>query len=89
MSVPGCAHRHGRARRALTTLSKWPVSVAGLAINCCCLWLEFVGSVSKKPVKARLTHPKTPVLRTKQRLRPVTCKTAAELEEEEIEKIQQ
>ncbi|NWZ37455.1 TPX2B protein, partial [Brachypodius atriceps] len=47
------------------------------------------GSVSKKPVKARLTHPKTPVLRTKQRLRPVTCKTAAELEAEEIEKIQQ
>uniref|UniRef100_A0A8C3QT82 TPX2 microtubule nucleation factor n=1 Tax=Cyanoderma ruficeps TaxID=181631 RepID=A0A8C3QT82_9PASS len=47
------------------------------------------GSVSKKPVKAGLTHPKTPVLRTKQRLRPVTCKTAAELEAEEIEKIQQ
>ncbi|NXU66928.1 TPX2B protein, partial [Horornis vulcanius] len=47
------------------------------------------GSVSKRPVKARLTHPKTPVLRTKQRLRPVTCKTAAELEAEEIEKIQQ
>ncbi|NXI14361.1 TPX2B protein, partial [Irena cyanogastra] len=47
------------------------------------------GSVSKKPVKARLTHPKTPVLRTKQRLRPVTCKTAAELEAEEVEKIQQ
>ncbi|OWK56628.1 Targeting protein for Xklp2 [Lonchura striata] len=47
------------------------------------------GSVSRKPVKARLTHPKTPVLRTKQRLRPVTCKTAAELEEEEVEKIQQ
>ncbi|NXT14483.1 TPX2B protein, partial [Prunella fulvescens] len=47
------------------------------------------GSVSKKPVKARPTHPKTPVLRTKQRLRPVTCKTAAELEEEEVEKIQQ
>ncbi|NWI37248.1 TPX2B protein, partial [Picathartes gymnocephalus] len=46
-------------------------------------------SVSGKPVKARLTHPKTPVLRTKQRLRPVTCKTAAELEAEEIEKIQQ
>ncbi|NXN88774.1 TPX2 protein, partial [Bombycilla garrulus] len=46
-------------------------------------------SVSKKPVKARFTHPKTPVLRTKQRLRPVTCKTAAELEAEEIEKIQQ
>ncbi|NXF22749.1 TPX2 protein, partial [Rhodinocichla rosea] len=47
------------------------------------------GSVSKKPVKAGPTHPKTPVLRTKQRLRPVTCKTAAELEAEEIEKIQQ
>ncbi|NXB12466.1 TPX2B protein, partial [Cnemophilus loriae] len=47
------------------------------------------GSVSGNPVKARLTHPKTPVLRTKQRLRPVTCKTAAELEAEEIEKIQQ
>ncbi|NXD98112.1 TPX2B protein, partial [Chaetorhynchus papuensis] len=47
------------------------------------------GSVSGKPVKARVTHPKTPVLRTKHRLRPVTCKTAAELEAEEIEKIQQ
>ncbi|NXB27105.1 TPX2B protein, partial [Rhagologus leucostigma] len=47
------------------------------------------GSVSGKPVKARITHPKTPVLRTKHRLRPVTCKTAAELEAEEIEKIQQ
>ncbi|XP_066186833.1 targeting protein for Xklp2 isoform X3 [Sylvia atricapilla] len=47
------------------------------------------GSVSKKPLKAQLTRPKTPVLRTKQRLRPVTCKTAAELEAEEIEKIQQ
>ncbi|NXE67562.1 TPX2B protein, partial [Calcarius ornatus] len=47
------------------------------------------GSVSKKPVKAGPTRPKTPVLRTKQRLRPVTCKTAAELEEEEIEEIQQ
>ncbi|XP_062361332.1 targeting protein for Xklp2 isoform X3 [Cinclus cinclus] len=47
------------------------------------------GSVSRKPVKARFTEAKTPVLRTKQRLRPVTCKTAAELEAEEIEKIQQ
>ncbi|NXA78368.1 TPX2 protein, partial [Thryothorus ludovicianus] len=47
------------------------------------------GSVSGKPVKARLTQAKTPVLRTKQRLRPVTCKTAAELEAEEIERIQQ
>ncbi|XP_009091287.2 targeting protein for Xklp2 isoform X1 [Serinus canaria] len=47
------------------------------------------GSVSKKPVKPQPTHPKTPVLRTKHRLRPVTCKTAAELEAEEVEKIQQ
>lgn len=47
------------------------------------------GSVSKKPAKAQPTHPKTPVLRTKHRLRPVTCKTAAELEAEEVEKIQQ
>ncbi|NWW05632.1 TPX2B protein, partial [Oreocharis arfaki] len=47
------------------------------------------GSGSGKPVKARVTHPKTPVLRTKHRLRPITCKTAAELEAEEIEKIQQ
>ncbi|NXC64194.1 TPX2B protein, partial [Aleadryas rufinucha] len=47
------------------------------------------GSVSGKPAKARITQPKTPVLRTKHRLRPVTCKTAAELEAEEIEKVQQ
>ncbi|NXS31792.1 TPX2B protein, partial [Pomatostomus ruficeps] len=46
-------------------------------------------SVSGKQVKPRLTHPETPMLRTKQRLRPVTCKSAAELEAEEIEKIQQ
>ncbi|NXG65797.1 TPX2B protein, partial [Hemiprocne comata] len=47
------------------------------------------GPVPGKQGKARLTHPKTPVLLTKQRLRPVTCKTAAELEAEEVEKIQQ
>ncbi|NXS80416.1 TPX2B protein, partial [Erpornis zantholeuca] len=47
------------------------------------------GSVSGKPVKAQTTHPKSPVLRTKDRLRPTTCKTAAELEAEEVEKIQQ
>ncbi|NXX60407.1 TPX2B protein, partial [Scopus umbretta] len=47
------------------------------------------GPVPGKLVKARLTNPKTPVLLTKQRFRPVTCKTAAELEAEEIEKIQQ
>ncbi|NXK48756.1 TPX2B protein, partial [Chauna torquata] len=47
------------------------------------------GPVPGKPVKARLTNPKTPVLQTKHRFRPVTCKSAAELEAEEIEKIQQ
>ncbi|NXG01448.1 TPX2 protein, partial [Sakesphorus luctuosus] len=47
------------------------------------------GQVSAKSVKPRITNAKSPMLRTKQRLRPVTCKTAAELEAEEIEKIQQ
>uniref|UniRef100_A0A8B9SMA4 TPX2 microtubule nucleation factor n=1 Tax=Anas platyrhynchos TaxID=8839 RepID=A0A8B9SMA4_ANAPL len=47
------------------------------------------GPVSRKPVKARLTNPKTPLLQTKHRFRPVTCKSAAELEAEELEKIQQ
>ncbi|NXV90937.1 TPX2B protein, partial [Calonectris borealis] len=44
------------------------------------------GPVPGKLVKARLTNPKTPVLLTKQRFRPVTCKTTAELEAEEMEK---
>ncbi|NXK13798.1 TPX2B protein, partial [Herpetotheres cachinnans] len=47
------------------------------------------GPVPVKLVKARLTNPKMPVLRTKQRFRPITCKTTAELEAEEVEKIQQ
>ncbi|KAM6248332.1 targeting protein for Xklp2 isoform 1-T5 [Porphyrio hochstetteri] len=47
------------------------------------------GPVPGRLLKARLTNPKTPVLLTKQRFRPVTCKTTAELEAEEIEKIQQ
>ncbi|NXN34854.1 TPX2 protein, partial [Rhinoptilus africanus] len=47
------------------------------------------GPVPGKVVKARITNPKTPVLLTKQRFRPATCKTAAELEAEELEKIQQ
>ncbi|NXI70349.1 TPX2 protein, partial [Anseranas semipalmata] len=47
------------------------------------------GPVQGKPVKARLTNPKTPVLQTKHRFRPATCKSSAELEAEEIEKIQQ
>ena len=45
------------------------------------------GPAPAKPVKARLTNPKTPVLQTKHRFRPVACKSAAELEAEEIEKI--
>ncbi|NXF98239.1 TPX2B protein, partial [Eubucco bourcierii] len=47
------------------------------------------GPAPRKVAKARLTNPKTPVLRTKQRFRPATCKTTAELEAEELEKIQQ
>ncbi|NXC22050.1 TPX2B protein, partial [Corythaeola cristata] len=47
------------------------------------------GPVPAKSVKVRLTNPKTPVLLTKQRFRPAACKTTAELEAEEIEKIQQ
>jgi len=53
------------------------------------LWLEFTGPVPGKLVKARTVNPKTPVLLTKHRFRPVTCKTTAELEAEELEKIQQ
>ncbi|NXT81125.1 TPX2B protein, partial [Zapornia atra] len=47
------------------------------------------GPVPGRLLKARLTNPKTPVLLTKQRFRPATCKTTAELEAEEIEKMQQ
>ncbi|KFQ98790.1 Targeting protein for Xklp2, partial [Opisthocomus hoazin] len=47
------------------------------------------GPVPGKLVKARTVNPKTPVLLTKHRFRPVTCKTTAELEAEELEKIQQ
>ncbi|XP_068006318.1 targeting protein for Xklp2 isoform X3 [Melanerpes formicivorus] len=47
------------------------------------------GPAPRKVAKARLTNPKTPQLLTKQRFRPATCKTAAELEAEELEKIQQ
>ncbi|NXI40518.1 TPX2 protein, partial [Galbula dea] len=47
------------------------------------------GSALRKVAKARITKPKTPVLLTKQRYRPATCKATAELEAEEMEKIQQ
>ncbi|KAJ6655887.1 hypothetical protein lerEdw1_004657 [Lerista edwardsae] len=42
-----------------------------------------------RPLKARLTHPRTPHLETKSRLRPITCKSAEELEAEEIGRLQQ
>uniref|UniRef100_A0A8C6V738 TPX2 microtubule nucleation factor n=1 Tax=Naja naja TaxID=35670 RepID=A0A8C6V738_NAJNA len=42
-----------------------------------------------RPVKPQLTNPKTPCLETKRRLRPPTCKSTAELENEEITKFQQ
>uniref|UniRef100_A0A8D0HVC5 TPX2 microtubule nucleation factor n=1 Tax=Sphenodon punctatus TaxID=8508 RepID=A0A8D0HVC5_SPHPU len=42
-----------------------------------------------KALKARLTVPKTPLLETKRRWRPATCKSLAELEAAELEKIQQ
>ncbi|XP_070796375.1 targeting protein for Xklp2 isoform X1 [Pituophis catenifer annectens] len=42
-----------------------------------------------RPLKPRLTNPKTPRLETRSRLRPTTCKSAAELEDEEIAKLQQ
>ncbi|NXU59149.1 TPX2 protein, partial [Turnix velox] len=47
------------------------------------------GPAPTKVMKARCTNPKTPVLLTKQRLRPPACKPSAELEAEELEKIQQ
>ncbi|NXK23231.1 TPX2 protein, partial [Arenaria interpres] len=47
------------------------------------------GPLPGKVLKARITKPKTPMLLTKQRFRPGTCKTTAELEAEELEKLQQ
>ncbi|XP_063003519.1 targeting protein for Xklp2 [Elgaria multicarinata webbii] len=50
---------------------------------------EEEGVAQNRPLKAKLTRPQTPLLETKSRLRPVTCKSAAELEAEEIAKLQQ
>ncbi|XP_071966866.1 targeting protein for Xklp2 isoform X2 [Engystomops pustulosus] len=50
---------------------------------------EMEGPSPVKAVKLKLTHPKTPLLQTKQRHRPVNCKSTAELEEEELTKLQQ
>ncbi|XP_070600458.1 targeting protein for Xklp2 isoform X2 [Erythrolamprus reginae] len=47
------------------------------------------GEGPSRPLKPRLTNPRTPRLETKSRLRPVTCKSTAELENEEIAKLQQ
>ncbi|XP_032897868.1 targeting protein for Xklp2 [Amblyraja radiata] len=43
---------------------------------------------SKVPAKVKLTKPYTPLLTTKTRSRPPTCKSAVEKEAEELEKIQ-
>ncbi|KAM9296567.1 targeting protein for Xklp2 [Gastrophryne carolinensis] len=50
---------------------------------------EMQGPSPVKPVKLKLTHPKTPQLQTKQRHREPTCKSTAEIEAEELEKLQQ
>uniref|UniRef100_A0A2K5M212 TPX2 microtubule nucleation factor n=1 Tax=Cercocebus atys TaxID=9531 RepID=A0A2K5M212_CERAT len=44
---------------------------------------------SKSSVTKICRDPQTPVLQTRHRARPVTCKSAAELEAEEFEKLQQ
>lgn len=44
---------------------------------------------SKSSVTKMSTEPQTPVLQTKYRARPVTCKSTAEQEAEELEKLQQ
>ncbi|XP_036101412.1 targeting protein for Xklp2 isoform X3 [Molossus molossus] len=44
---------------------------------------------SKSAVAKISRDPQTPVLQTKQRTRPVTCKSAADQEAEELEKLQQ
>ncbi|KAL8179764.1 UNVERIFIED_CONTAM: hypothetical protein K2H54_072465 [Gekko kuhli] len=43
----------------------------------------------RRPLKAVLTNPKTPCLETKNRSRGVTCKSSAQLEEEELAALQQ
>ncbi|XP_069740839.1 targeting protein for Xklp2 isoform X2 [Narcine bancroftii] len=43
---------------------------------------------SRMPGKMKLTKPHTPLLATKSRARPTTCKSTVEIEAEELEKIQ-
>ncbi|KAM8946633.1 targeting protein for Xklp2 isoform 2-T2 [Pelodytes ibericus] len=50
---------------------------------------EMEGPSPVKLMKLKLTNPKTPLLQTKQRFRPVTCKSTVEIEAEELEKLQQ
>lgn len=50
---------------------------------------EMEGPSPVKQLKARVTLPKTPQLQTKQRHRPTTCKSSAEIESEELDKLQQ
>ncbi|XP_068120194.1 targeting protein for Xklp2 isoform X2 [Hyperolius riggenbachi] len=50
---------------------------------------DLKGPSPAKPLKARITHPKTPQLETRQRHRPPTCKSTTEIEAEELEKLQQ
>lgn len=50
---------------------------------------EMEGPSPVKNVKLKLTQPHTPLLQTKLRHRPVACKSSAELEAEELEKLQQ
>uniref|UniRef100_A0A8C5QD81 Targeting protein for Xklp2 n=1 Tax=Leptobrachium leishanense TaxID=445787 RepID=A0A8C5QD81_9ANUR len=50
---------------------------------------EMEGPSAVQPTKLKLTNPKTPLLQTKQRLRPVTCKSRVEKEEEEIKELEQ
>uniref|UniRef100_A0A2K6K055 TPX2 microtubule nucleation factor n=1 Tax=Rhinopithecus bieti TaxID=61621 RepID=A0A2K6K055_RHIBE len=48
-----------------------------------------INLLPSKSVTKICRDPQTPVLQTKHRARPVTCKSAAELEAEEFEKLQQ
>ncbi|XP_030068562.1 targeting protein for Xklp2 isoform X2 [Microcaecilia unicolor] len=50
---------------------------------------EMEGLPLIKHGKLKLTNPKTPQLQTRCRQRPATCKSIAELEAEELEKLQQ
>ncbi|CAN2390668.1 Targeting protein for Xklp2 [Pristimantis euphronides] len=50
---------------------------------------DSAGPSPGKPVKLKLTNPKTPLLQTKQRHRPVTCKSSAEVEAQELAELQQ